>query len=132
MMVAKPSSQLELMTVKTCRRCGISKLLSGFYRLARSPDGRENTCIDCRGGRTTENNSAQPKRIPHTTLHDGKNTFKPHKLPKGIGKRTNAVRTRCSHCGEDILADIRYPSHPVGIYIVSCLHCGKSMVMELI
>jgi hypothetical protein len=40
--------------VKSCKRCGIEKPLSDFYKRGSSKDGRENTCIACRREKMSE------------------------------------------------------------------------------
>ena len=49
-----------------------------------------------------------------------------------VGTKAQAIRTRCKNCGEAILADIRYPSRPVGVYQVDCSQCGTPMIMGLV
>jgi hypothetical protein len=49
--------------VKTCSRCGISKPLSDFHRLAKSPDGYRGACKACRQEESKVNHIKNRERI---------------------------------------------------------------------
>lgn len=44
---------------KTCRKCGVEKLIDAFSRDKRTPDGYACTCIDCRGNGKGQNGKSK-------------------------------------------------------------------------
>jgi hypothetical protein len=116
MMVAKPASPSELMTVKVCKKCGVSKPLSNFYRLAISPDGHERVCIDCRNDRESVITTSSKTKLPKITA---------------TVKKGGTIKIRCPKCSTKITPDIHIPSYPTGIYQCECSRCAVSMLVEV-
>lgn len=113
------------MTMKVCKRCGEQKMLDGFHRSNKEPDGRRQPCAECR----MAENAARRSPEPTTKVCKGCNhTFPKETFPR-YGKRNN-IAAYCRPCRNSLDIARRRKLRESDPLRTVCRRCEKTKTID--
>ena len=116
---------------KRCNRCNLVKPITAFYRAKNNLDGRENSCIDCRNGRTPSEPIKTSEKEKFCKIC---RTWKPFEIFKKDKRSFDGYSKTCLDCFlkniKKTPVEQKKDTTPPGLYHALPLVTGKTNVVE--